>query len=168
MPSRRGLRWEIGCGVLLVATSLAPAEPRGPLTPAEPTVARADADAVREAVQVKIKAATEILAMCREFLLAPPGAGGNSVEIAEQIQYWSRELTDARLEGTDNHDERVAILTEAATRAREFEAQIKDLLGVDAKGMDKIAIAKAAFYRADLDVRLLRAKAEPQGQSGKN
>ena len=160
MRSRRAERWGGWCAGALVAAAMAPAgpEPR-PQKPAElPPEVRARAEA-------KVKAATEVLAMCREFLVAPPGERGAPApfEAAEQIQFWSRQLTDARLELVADHDERVKILTEALGKARGFEAEIKELAANEASGLTKLSAAKAAFYSSDAEVRLARERASPPG-----
>ena len=157
MPSRRADRWGLRCGGLLVAVALAPADPaQEPLSTDAPVQATAEA---------KIKAAEEVLAMCREFLIAPPGERGTPppFEVAEQIQLWSRHLTDARLEAAGDHAERVKILTEAFDRAKGFETEIKDLAGNEASGLTKLTATKAIYYRADAEARLAREQAKPPG-----
>ena len=133
------------------------------MAPANPADALpdADSDALREASQTKVKAATEILAMCREFLVAPPGERGAPppLEVAEQIQYWSRQLTEARLEAAQNKDERLKILTEAFDRAKGFDSEVKELAGNEASGLTKLSAAKATYYRVDAEVHLLKEKA---------
>ncbi len=117
--------------------------------------------AVRASSQAKIKAATEILAMCREFLVAPPGERGTppALEVAEQIQYWSRQLTDAKLEAADDHDERIKILTEAFERAKGLRGRDQGSRRQRGVGLNKLTAAKATYYRADAEARLLREKA---------
>ena len=152
MRNRRGARWGLGCAGMLAMSALAPAEP--PQAPPQPSAA------VKEAAQVKIRAATEILTMCREFLVAPPGERGTPppVEVAEQIQQWSRALTDAKLEGAEDKAARLAILAEALDRAKGFEGEIKDLTANEASGLTKLTAAKAAYYRADAQGRLIRER----------
>ena len=120
---------------------------------------------VRTKAEAKIKAAEEVLAMCREFLIAPPGERVDhpGFEVAEQIQLWSRNLADARLEATQDHAERVQILTEAVERSRGFETEIGDLAGNEASGLTKLTAIKAKFYRADAEARLAREQAKPPG-----
>ena len=157
MPSRRMDHWGFRCGGLLVAVALAPTPPAQ-----EPSSTNAPVRATSEA---KVKAAEEVLAMCREFLIAPPGERGTPLpfEVAEQIQLWSRNLTDAHLEATDDHAERIKILTEAFDRAKGFEAEIKDLAGNEASGLTKLSATKAIYYRADAEARLAREQANPPG-----
>ena len=160
MRNRRAARWGLRCAGVLVAVAMAPADPEAPVQkPAQVS------DAAREKSQAKVKAASEVLAMCREFLVAPPGERGMPApfEVAEQIQYWSRQLTEARLEAVTDHDERVKILTEAFERARGFETEIKDLAGNEASGLTKLSAAKALYYSADAEIRLIREKANPPG-----
>ncbi len=147
--SRRGLMW----ACLLIAASLAPSAPPGP-------VLDANSDAIKAAAQAKIKAANEILAMCREFLIAPPGERGTPapLEVAEQIQFWSRQLTEARLEAAEDKDERLKILTEAFDRAKGFDSEVKELTGNEASGLTKLSAAKATYYRVDAEVQLLKEK----------
>ena len=154
MRSGRVARGGLGGGLFLVAAALAPAAPTAP--PQAP----ADVEASR-AAQAKIKAATEILAMCREFLVAPPGQRGTPapVEVAEQIQLWSRNLTDARLEAAADRAERLQILAEALDRAKGYENEIRDLATNEESGLTKLTAAKASYYRADAEARLLREKA---------
>ena len=154
MRSRRATRWGLRCAGILIGASLAPAASNTPMIPV------ADTEAIRAASQAKIKAASEILAMCREFLIAPPGERGTPppLEVAEQIQQWSRVLTDAKLEAANNHDERVQVLTEAFERAKGYDAEIKDLIGNEASGLNKITAAKATYYRVDAERRLLRER----------
>ncbi len=157
MRNHRMSRWGIWLGGLLVGSALAPASPTLP-QPRQEVAA-----AIRESAQAKVKAATEILAMCREFLIAPPGERGTPapLEVAEQIQYWSRQLTEARLEAAENKDERIKILTEAFDRAKGFEAEVKDLAANEASGLTKLTGAKATYYRVDAEGRLIREKAAP-------
>ncbi len=154
MRNRRASRWGLRWAGLLVAVAMAPAAPVAPLVPA------ADTEAIRATSQAKIKAANEILAMCREFLIAPPGERGAPppLEVAEQIQLWSRVLTDAKLEAATTHDERIQVLTEAFDRAKGYESEIKDLVGNEASGLNKITASKATYYRVDAEGRLLREK----------
>ena len=157
MLSRRADRWGFWCGGLLLAAGLAPATPTQEPAAIDATVhAKADA---------KIKAAEEVLAMCREFLIAPPGerATPPPFEVAEQIQLWSRNLTDARLEATNDRAERIKILTEASERAKGFEVEIKDLAGNEASGLTKLTAHKAIYYRADAEAQLAREQAKPPG-----
>ena len=153
-------QWGPWCVAALIAVSLAPAQPIGFRPDPDP---RADDPAVRAAVAAKIKAATEILAMCREFLVGPPGERGTptALESAEEIQFWSRQLTDAKLEAADDRADRIKILAEAFDRARGYEAEIKDLAGNEASGLTKLSAARANFYRAEAEARLLREKARP-------
>ncbi len=156
MRTQRAGRWGLGWAGMLVAVALAPASPN-PQQPADVT------EAIRTRAEAKVRAATEVLAMCREFLVAPPGEKGTPApfEVAETIQFWSRQLTDAQLETVTDHDERVKILTEAFDRAKGFDAEIKELAGNEASGLTKLSAAKAVFYAADAEVRLIREKAAP-------
>ena len=164
MPNPRTSRWSLGFAGFVLAVALAPAAPSEPLSLAT-SLQEPDQKAVHELGQVKIKAATEILAMCREFLVAPPAEKGipAAIDVAEQIQYWSRQLTDAKLEEADDAAERIKILTEEFDRAKGFEAEIKDLAGNEASGLNKLSAAKAAYYRADAEARLIREKVAPTG-----
>ena len=160
MRSRRASRWGLGCAGVLAIAALAPAAPLP--AGAEPApAAQAKAAAARDAAQAKVKAATEVLAMCREFLVAPPGQRGTPppIEVAEQIQSWSRALADAKLEAAATREERLAVLAEALERARVFEGEVKDLAGNEASGLTRLTAAKAAYYRADAEARLLREQA---------
>ena len=158
MRSQRAARWGLGCAGLLAMTALAPATPPEPRT--EPVQAGPSAP-VQAASEAKVKAATEILTMCREFLVAPPGQRGTppAIEVAEQIQYWSRALTDAKLEAATSHEDRLKILSEAVDRAKGFEAEVKDLTGNEESGLTKLSFAKAVYYRADAQSRLIRETA---------
>ena len=149
-----------GVAMVLIMASLAPA---GPEPSRSAAAGRADDPAVRAAVQAKIRAATEILAMCREFLVGPPGERGtpSPLESSEQIQFWSRQLADARLEATDDPAERVKILAEAFDQAKGYEAEIKDLATNEGSGLNKLSAARATFYRADAEARFVREKAKP-------
>ncbi len=151
MRHQHAARWGFWCSGLLIVASMAPTQPW----------VDANDDAIREAAQAKVKAATEILAMCREFLVAPPGERGAPppLEAAEQIQFWSRQLTEARLEAARDKDERLQILTEAFDRAKGFDSEVKDLAANEASGLTKLSAAKATYYRVDAEVRLLKEKA---------
>lgn len=137
-------------GSLALFTALAPA----PLAPD-------DASDLKALAQAKVKVAREILAQYREYLLAPPGEKGvpGSLEVAEQIRSWSRQLADARLEAAEDHAERLKILGEEVASAAEFAKLIKELVGVNATGMDKMSASKAEFSRLEAEVRLAREKA---------
>jgi len=104
-----------------------------PAAPVAPLVPAADTEAIRATSQAKIKA-------------------------ANQIQLWSRVLTDAKLEAATTHDERIQVLTEAFDRAKGYESEIKDLVGNEASGLNKITASKATYYRVDAEGRLLREK----------
>ena len=137
-------------GMAAVLAALAPA----------PRVAEPTAD-TRKAAETRVAAAQEVLDLCREFLVAPPGAKGGPtpLEAAEQIQFWNRQLADARLELAGKPEERVAILTGEVERARGFEAEVKDLARNEASGLSKLSAVKATYYRADAEVRLAKEKA---------
>ena len=156
MRRRRADRWGLRCGGLLVAVALAPTPSQEPA---------ADGASIAAKNEAKIKAATKVLGMCREFLVAPRGelATPPPIEVAEQIQVWARHLTDARLEAVTDRAERIKILTEAAERARGLETEIKDLAGNEASGLTKLSAAKAHYYTADAEARLIREQARPPG-----
>ena len=119
--------------------------------------------AVNNDLDGKIRAASDILDMYRAFLVAPPGERlvPPAVEAAEQVQTWSRVLTDAKLEAATTRDERIKLLTEERDRAREFETQVKNLADAEEAGTMRVSTAKAAYYRADAEARLARAQMAP-------
>ncbi len=120
-------------------------------------------ESFKAAAEARVKAAREVLALCRDFLLAPPRENGipSRVEVAEEIQRWSRALAEARLEVAANRDERLAVLTEEVDRARDFAGEIKELARGGADGLTRLSFAKAEYYRADAEARLAREKAGP-------
>lgn len=151
MASRRAARWGRWTAGVLTLAALAPASPQ-----AEPRPSAT----IKEAAQAKVRAATEILTMCREFLVAPPGERGTPppIEVAEQIQQWSRALTEAKLEAAEDRAARLAILTEALDRAKGFEGEVKDLTANEASGLTKLTAAKALYYRVEAEGRLIRER----------
>jgi hypothetical protein len=143
-------RVSLAIGSLALLAALAPA----PLAPD-------DANDLKVLAQAKVKLAREILAQYREYLVAPPGEKGvpSSLEVAEQIQSWARQLADARLEAAENHAQRLTILGEEVASAKEFEKLVKDLVGGNAAGLDKMSARKAEYARLEAEVRLAREKA---------
>jgi hypothetical protein len=144
------MRVSMAIGSLALVAALAPA----PLAPD-------DASDLKALAQAKIKLAQEILAQYREYLVAPPGEKGipAPLEVAEQIQSWARQLADARLEAAEDHAKRLTILGEEVASAREFEKLVKELVGGNAAGLDRMSARKAEFARLEAEVRLAREKA---------
>jgi hypothetical protein len=147
---RIGKRRSAAIGSLALLAALAPA-PRSP----------EGVDDWKSLSRVKVKVAREILAQYREYLVAPPGEKGvpAMLEVAEQIQSWSRQLVDARLDAAADKAERLTILGEEVASAREFEKVVKELVGGGAAGLDQLSARKAEFARLDAEVRLAREKA---------
>jgi hypothetical protein len=133
---------------LAVTTALAPA-------PQQPD------PAVKALAQAKLDIARRILDQCKEWLVAPPGTKEipAPLEAAEEIQYWVRQVADARLDLAENRAQRLAILEEEVKQAKIFESEVKDLAAGEASGLTKVAAAKAEFARVDTELRLAREKA---------
>ncbi len=150
MTTPRLTRGAPALGFLAILAALAPA----------PLAADPASDA-RKAAEARVAAAKEVLDLSREFLVAPPGAKGvpTPLDSAEQIQFWARQLADARLELAENRDDRVAVLAGEVERARGFESEIKDLARNEASGLSKLSAVKATYYRVDAEARLAREKA---------
>src|SRR5947209_8385459 len=139
----------LAIGSLALAAALAPAPP-----------APDDASDLKSLAQARVKVAREILAQYREYLVAPPGEKGipAPLDVAEQIRSWSRQLADARLEAAEDHAERLKILGEEVASAAEFEKLVKELVGGNATGLDKLSARKSEFARLEAEVRLAREK----------
>jgi len=148
--NRTGKRLSMAFGSLALIAALAPA----PLAPD-------DAGDLKALAQAKVKLAREILAQYRAYLVAPPGEKGipATLDVAEQIRSWTRQLADARLEAAETKAERLAILAEEVASAKEFLTLVKELVGGGAAGMDKISYRKADYARLEAEVRLAREKA---------
>jgi len=56
-------------------------------------------------------------------------------------------------------DRRLTVLGEEVTSAKEFERLVKELVGGNAAGLDKMSARKAEFARLEAEVRLAREKA---------
>jgi hypothetical protein len=140
----------LALGSLALVAALAPAPP-----------APDAAGDLKVLAEAKVKLAREILAQYREYLVAPPGEKGvpAPLEVAEQIQSWARQLADTRLEAAEGHAHRLVILGEEVASAKEFEKLVKDLVGGNAAGMDRMSARKAEFARLEAEVRLAREKA---------
>jgi hypothetical protein len=148
--NRIGKRASLALGSLALIAALAPA-PQAPVEVGE----------VKALAEARVKVGRKILDYYKELLLAPPAGkdGPTIIEKADQIQNWSRLVADARLDTADRREERIAILSEEVTRARDFEKELKALVPGEPSGPLRFMADKAEFFRLEIETRLAKEKA---------
>jgi hypothetical protein len=128
------------------------------LAPASRT---SDEAMLRKLAEAKVVVTRKIVDFYADVRLAPPGNRLEAQVIPglDPVETWTRRLVDARLEASNDRDERIKILDEEVARTRAIEARLKELVE-RGPGLGKIDSLKAEFHRLDADYRLLKEKSE--------
>jgi hypothetical protein len=130
--------------------------------PALAPAPRASDEAVlKKLAEAKVIVTRKIVDFYADVRLGPPGnrLEAQGIPSLDPVETWTRRLVDARLEGSNDRDERIKILDEEVSRTRAIEARLKELVERGPE-FGKIDSLKAEFHRLDAEYRLLKEKSE--------